>query len=309
MCIAEHMQNGRERRREVKMQQARAAVAPIRPVPIERVAAWSALGLLLAWSSHCASAATNVPQERASAKQIVATLLANEDAASRHRDHYMFLSQERSDRTGGHLWTEKVVETNAGVVRMLLSEDGKPLSPERQARERDRLAAIATDPEAFARRSQAQRDDVDYARRMEFLVGRAFNFSDARDEDGYLRIDFTPNPNFRTQSFVERVMHGMSGTLLIDPKTMRLHRLEGRLLEDVSLGWGILAKIRAGSRFGVTRDHPGVPGWKMTEYDTDFSGRILFFKSIVLNSHAVHSEFVRVPDDMSVAQAVALVEK
>jgi hypothetical protein len=291
------------------MREAVPAIASIRPVPMQRVAALSALVLLLAWSSHCARAATNVPQERASARQIVATLLANEDAASLHRDHYMFLSEERSDRTGEHLWTEKVVETNAGVVRMLLTEDGKPLSPERAARERKRLAEIAADPAAFARRSRAQKDDEDYARRMEWLVGSAYNFSETGSEDGYLRIDFTPNPNFRTQSFVERVMHGMSGTMLIDPKTMRLHRLEGRLVQDVSLGWGILARIRAGSRFDVTRDHPGVPGWKMTEYDTDFSGRILFFKSIVLNSHAVHSDFVCVPNNISVAQAVALVEK
>ena len=276
---------------------------------IQIVAAFSALCLLLACSSRCARAASDLPPQHASAKQIVATLLANEDAASRHRDHYAFLSQERSGRTGGHLWTENVVETSAGVIRMLRSEDGKPLSPERRAREHERLAAIAADPAGFATRSQAQKDDEDYARQMEWLVGRAFNFSDAGSEDGFLRIDFTPNPSFRTQSFVQRVMHSISGSLLIDPKTMRLHRLEGRLLQDVNLGFGILAKIRAGSRFGVTRDHPGVPEWKMTEYDTDFNGRILFLKSILWNAHAVHRDFVRVPNDISVAQAVAMLEK
>ncbi len=269
----------------------------------------AALLLLLAWPSHSGRAATNPPPDRASAKQIVATLLVNEDAASLHRDHYTFSSQERSDRTGGHLWTEKVIETNAGVIRLLISEDGKPLSPQRRARELERLAAIAADPAGFARRSQAQRDDVDYARQMEPLVGRAFNFSDASSEDGYLRIDFTPNPSFKAQSFAQRVMHGISGTLLIDPATMRLHLREGSLPQDVSLGFGILAKIRAGSRFDLTRDQPDVQDWKMTEYNTDVNGRVLFFKSIVWNAHAVHSNFVRVPNDISVAQAVAMLEK
>jgi hypothetical protein len=240
---------------------------------------------------------------------MVAALLANEDAASLHRAHYAFLSQERSDRTGGHLWTEKVVETNAGVIRMLIAEDGIALSPQRRARELERLAAIAADPAGFAKRSQTQRDDVDYARRMEPLVGSAFNFRDAGSEDGYLRIDFAPNPGFKPQSFAQRVMHGISGTLLIDPKTMRLHHLEGSLPQDVSFGFGILAKVRVGSRFDVTRDAPGGADWKMTKYDTDFNGRILFFKSIVWNAHAVHSNFVRVPDDISVAQAIAMLEK
>jgi hypothetical protein len=277
--------------------------------PIQYMAACSALWLLCAWTPRRACAASDVPQGRTSARQIVASLVANEDAASRHRDHYMYLSQERSDRTGGHLWTEKAVETSAGLVRMLLSEDGKPLNAERIAQERRWLADIVADPAAFAKKSHAREDDEEHARQMESLVTRVFNFSDVRTENGYLRIDFAPNPEYKTQSFEERVMHGISGKLLIDPQTMRLRRMEGRLPQDVSIGFGILAKFRAGSGFVATRDQPGLPEWKTTEYDTFFSGRILFFKSIVRNAHAIHSNFVHVPYDMSVAQAVAMVEQ
>lgn len=285
-------------------------VPPAAHVATIKVAAFLfVLCFLAACPSRCAGATSDLPSESTSPRQIVATLLANEDAASRHRDHYMYLSEERSDRTGGHLWKEMAVETSAGMIRMLIAEDGKPLSPERRERERARLAAIVADPVAFARKWQSRKDDEDHARQMEFLVGRAFNFSSARDQDGYLRIDFTPNPDFKTASFEERVMHGIAGTILIDRHTMRLHRLEGRLLQDVNLGFGILAKIRAGSRFDATRDHPGVQEWKTTEYDTSFTGRILFFKSLAWNAHAVHTNFVKVPNDMTVAQAVAMIEK
>ena len=280
-----------------------------RPIRANIVAMFFIAGLFAGCLPQNARAASNLPLESASAKKTVATLLANEDAASRHRDRYMYLSQERSDRTGGHLWTEKVVETSAGIVRRLVAEDGKPLGGERAVRERARLAAIAADPQGFARRSQSRKDDEDHARQMEYLVGRAFNFSRVTDEDGYLRIDFTPNPDFKSEGFEQRVMHNIAGTLLIDPHTMRLHRMEGRLLQDVTLGFGILARIRAGSGFDTTRDHPGVQDWKTTEYDTSFSGRILFFKSLAWNSHAVHSDFVRVPNGISVAEAVAMVEK
>lgn len=81
----------------------------------------------------------------ADARQIVATTLSNEDFALQHPNRYAYISEERSDRTGGHLWREKVVETGAGKVRMLLEEDGKPLSPEREAAERGRLAQIVSD--------------------------------------------------------------------------------------------------------------------------------------------------------------------
>jgi hypothetical protein len=274
---------------------------------LQRAVAGIVLCLILP-SSGTGARAADVPQS-GSASQIVAAMLANENAASQHKDHYMYLSFERSDRTGGHLWMEKVVETNVGKVRMLLAEDGKPLSPERIGQERGRLAAIVADPSDFVRKSQSARDDEAHAMQMLTLAGRAFLFSDARPEGGYLRVDFRPNPDYETQSMEERVLHAMSGTILIDPQAMRLHHIEGRLPEDVSIGFGLLATIRAGSSFATTRDRLGEPDWKTTEVDTAINGRIIFFKSIARNEHAEHSNFVRISNDLTVAQAVALAEQ
>jgi hypothetical protein len=46
------------------------------------------------------------------------------------------------------LWTEKVVETTAGKVRMMVAEDGQPLSGDRLAAEKARLTEIAAHPNA-----------------------------------------------------------------------------------------------------------------------------------------------------------------
>ena len=53
------------------------------------------------------------------ARRIVDTMLAHEGDPAEHRINYMYLSEERSERTGGHLWTERVVETTSGKVRLL----------------------------------------------------------------------------------------------------------------------------------------------------------------------------------------------
>jgi hypothetical protein len=285
-------------------------VPAARPVAgIGWVAAGAALCLMLAWPARVVRAAADVPQQSASAQQVVAVMLANEDAAAQHKDHYMYLSQERSDRTGGHLWTEKVVETSIGKVRLLLAEDGRPLSPERIAQERGRLAAIIADPAGFAKRSQAIKDDELHSRQMLKLASRAFLFGSVLAERSYLRIDYRPNPDYQPQSMEERVLHGMSGTLLIDPAAMRLHHIEGRLPEDVSIGFGLLATIHAGSSFATTRDRLGEPDWKTTLVDTAINGRVIFFKSIAKNEHAEHSNFVHVPSDLTVVQAVAIAEQ
>ncbi len=274
---------------------------------------WAAIASLacvaVAQPPHVAGADTAGPQLIGSPKQLISTMLANEDLAAQHKDHYAYTSVERSDRTGGHLWKEKIVETNAGKVRMLLEEDGQPLSPGRIASERGRLAAIVADPAAFQKKSQALKDDEAHARQMLMLLPKAFLFGDAREEGGYLRIDFKPNPGYEAQSMEERVLHGMSGTMLIDPKSMRLHQIEGKLPEDVNIGFGLLATIHAGSNFATTRNSLGQPDWKTTSLDTDINGKAIFFKSIAKKEHAEHSNFVRVPNDLTVAQAVEIAEQ
>src|SRR5258708_37574293 len=45
-------------------------------------------------------------QSVASSRQIVASMVANENEAEQHRGRYLYVSEERSERTGGHLWRE-----------------------------------------------------------------------------------------------------------------------------------------------------------------------------------------------------------
>ena len=270
------------------------------------------LTLMLASTNSGAGTPTDVPQAVVPATQIVAAMLANEDIAAQHRDHYAYLSKERSDRTGGHLWTEKLVETNAGKVRMLLQEDGQPLSAERIAQERGRLAGVVADPAAFQRKEQALKDDEAHARTMLTLLPKAFLFGEVREQGDELLIDFRPNPEYEPQSLEERVLHGMSGSMMIDAKAMRLHHIEGRMPTDLSIGFGLLATIHAGSSFATSRDptsNSTTPEWKTTLIDSAIDGKAILFKAIARNEHAEHSEFVRVPNDLSVVQAVALAEQ
>jgi hypothetical protein len=236
-------------------------------------------------------------------------MLTHEDYEAAHRGHYMYLCKERSDRTAGHLWTEKVVETSAGKVRMLVAEDGQPLSGKHLAAEKARLADIAAHPDAFQGQEQTRKNDEQHAKEMLDLLPKAFLFVNERQDGEFVRIDFKPNPDYSPQSMAEKVMHGMTGSMLIDRRGARLHELEGRLPEDVNIGFGLLATIHAGSNFSTTRDP--VPGseWKTAVVDTDIKGRAIFFKSIGKKEHAEHSGFTQVPMNMTLPQAVEMLEK
>ena len=243
------------------------------------------------------------------AKEMIATLVQHEAEASEHRGHYIYTSEERSERTGGHLWQERVGETNWGKVRYLIAVDGQPLSGEKLAAEKSRLAAEASDPDGFKRAEAARVDDEQHAKQMLQLLPKAFLFGAPESEGSYVRISFSPNPEYAPQSLEERVLHGMSGSVLVDSTTIRLKAIEGRMGQDVSIGFGLLATIRAGSNFSTTREHVGGEDWKTQLLHTDINGKALFLKTIARQQDAKHWGFQAIPQGMSVADAVALLER
>jgi hypothetical protein len=245
-------------------------------------------------------------QSSDASRKIVETMLGHEGDPAEHRLKYMYLSEERSDRTGGHVWNERVVETSMGKVRLLLAEDGKPLSAERQAAERAKLAEIAAHPEAFQRREQAMKNDEEHAEQMLALLHKAFLFDEPRAEGSDVRIGFRPDPAYQPKTMEEKVLHAMSGAILVDDKTKQLHRIEGKIPADVSLGYGLLGTIHAGSSFST--EHEVEPGgeWKGAMVNTAIAGKAMLFKEIGRNEHLVHSEFKRMSDNISVTEAVAL---
>jgi hypothetical protein len=245
----------------------------------------------------------------AAAKQIVDTMLNHESDPAEHRNRYIYLCEERSDRTGGHLWRERVVETSLGKVRLLLTEDGKSLSADRAAAERRKLAEIVAHPDAFQRQSQTTKNDEEHAEQMLALLRKAFLFDDPHAEGGDLQIVFRPDPAYKTQSLEERVLHAMSGRILVDQRTMQLHSVEGKMPEDVSVGFGLLGTIHAGSSFSTTHEMEPGGDWKNALVNTAIEGKAMLFKEIGKNEHVVHSEFRQLPQDISVAQAVEMLER
>ena len=185
-------------------------------------ATWAAV-LLAATSVVAAQTPTPQPND------LVLRMLENERYAAAHRDRFEYMSTERSERTGNHLWTEHVVETPVGRVRLLLEEDGKPITAERAQGERARLQADANNPADFAKAEAQVKDDEAHARSMLELIPKGFILENLRADGPDWRMDFRPNPDFSPGSTEEKVLHGMSGYITIDQKSVRMHHIEGRL--------------------------------------------------------------------------------
>ena len=58
------------------------------------------------------------------------------------------------------------------------------------------------------------------------LLPKAFLFDSPQPEGDCLRVHYRPNPDYQPTSLEERVLHSMSGMVIIDAKTLRLREIE-----------------------------------------------------------------------------------
>ncbi len=237
------------------------------------------------------------------------TVVANERAAAQRREPFAYTSFERSDRTGGRLWTERAVDLEQGRLLRLIAVDGKPVSAEQDAAEKARLNRIAADPSDWLKAEQARRNDAKHLSQLLQLLQDAFVFEPAGRDGDTLKLNYRGSPNYQPKTFEERILWSMRGTVVVDTRALRLRSVEGKLDEDVTYGFGILATIHAGSSFLTERIPLEGGTWKTSVVDTDIRGRALFFKTISRNDHAVHKDFQPLPDATTVQQAVTLLVK
>lgn len=97
--------------------------------------------------------------------------------------------------------------------------------------------------------------------------------------------------------------------MTVDSKQERLAAINGHLMEDVKFGGGLLGHLDKGSKFEVIQTEVAPRHWEMTVLDVDMKGKVLLFKTINVQETENHSDFHRVPDDLTVAQAVDLLDK
>ncbi len=233
-------------------------------------------------------------------------MAANEKTARAQEQRFWYLSEERSTRTGGHLWKEKVVEAADGVLRRLLAVDGLPLTAAQSQAEERRIEEIIAHPEAFRRLNQGHYDDEVKATQLLEILPKAFLISPAGEQNGCIRFSFQPNPAFQPSTYEERVIHVLEGTVSIKEPEDRLCKLEARITQPVEFGFGLLGKVNSGGHFELERVPVDPKNWKSVHISVHVDGRILLLKSITRDQEVTRTDIHLVPQHLSLAEAANL---
>ena len=260
--------------------------------------------------------ASDVPPAASSAETVRRAVEHEIQSDQQLHQPFMFEDEKRSHRLAE---TRLLVETQEATAGLLLKENGRPLTPTELQAEEARLENYIHNPQELARKRKQEREDAERTERILRALPDAFLFQPdgtqlsspglGRPGDELLRLKFRPNPDYSPPSHVEQVLTGMQGTILIDDKANRLAQMDGVLEKEVGFGWGVLGHLDRGGRFLVEQADVGSNQWEVTRMELSFTGKLLWFKKINIQSSDTFFDFRPVPSQLTFAQGVELLKK
>ena len=220
--------------------------------------------------------------------------------------HWMYrLEKEES----GRKQVQEIVETKNGSLSRSLSIDGHSLDSKQRQKENQRLQRLVGHPDEQRKLQQASHKKSEQGARLFNILPDVFVFSYAGRQGDLVTLSFRPNPNFKPASIEARVFHAMQGEMTVDTKQERLAAMNGHLMEDVKFGGGLLGHLDKGGKFEVRQAEVEPGQWEMTVLGVDMKGKALLFKTVGMQETENHSDFHRVPDGLTLAEATDMLNR
>lgn len=277
-------------------------MSPIRLRPM-----W--LCVLIAIVSAVANSQNSSPGAAASgnANQFVREVVQHELDAE-NNDHTLWRYRIHKE-TDGVAQDRDVIQTKEGSLARTLLINGQPLTADQRNKDEERMKRLVDDPNERVKRDRREKQDEEKARELLRAIPDAFIFKFDGTDGNLTRLTFIPNPHYSPPTRELMVYHAMVGKLWADHTALRLAMIEGRLTEEVKFGWGLFGHLDKGGTFKVVQKNVGDNHWETVSLDVDMQGRIVLFKSLNVKESEVLSDFRRMPDDLTIARAFAILQE
>ena len=239
-----------------------------------------------------------------SANELVRRVVTNEMKVQ-DGDHARWMYRLEKEESGNKQ-VQEILETDFGSLSRLLSIDGRPLDAKQRRKEAQRVQRLVNHPDEQRKLQQASNKKAEQGARLFNILPDVFVFTYAGRQGDLVTLTFKPNPDFQPPSLEVRVFHGMQGEITVDTKQERLAALNGHLMEDVKFGGGLLGHLYKGGKFEVRQTEVALGQWEMTVLVVNMRGKALLFKAISVQETESHSDFHRVPDGLTLAEAAGM---
>ena len=280
-----------------------------------RVCATVVLAVLVALCPASLSASSQdapSPSSRAdSPRQWAVDCANNEVLVIQHPESYLRYRFHEVDEKGDRVRDQ--IETPEGSVARLLLRDGRPLTPEEDSAERERLNVLIASPRTFARHIRREQDSKKMGVQLLKLMPDAMLWSYAPgqpqfpgqhgDEQSLVVLDFKPNPKWSPPNIESEPLTGLKGRIWIDAHSRRMVHLEGNLFHAVNIGWGMVAHIYPGGTISLQQTNAGGQRWIVEHIVEQLTLRALMVKNVKQRLIFDTADFQPIPA-MSYQQAI-----
>lgn len=221
-----------------------------------------------------------------------------------HKD-YIYRSSSRFERLDKH-GQPKDTDTRVtddfyldGVpVERLVEHNGKPLSPDEQKKESERIDREVVKAKARLAKAQASGKPTDAEGDSVITVSRLLElarFTNPRrvqiEGRPTIAVDFQANPDAKPHNMGESVIHDMAGTIWIDEHDRAIQHLEGAFVKSFKLGGGLVANVSQGTHFTASNVRINNEVWLPANIEAHGNIRFLLFVNIDGNFTQHNSDY------------------
>ncbi len=264
--------------------------------------AWQLLWAIIFFASSLSHSLSQPAGKLPNPDPVVLIQRATENEARALSSPPAFQYQERLAWNWG-TETRAVIETPEGRADRIILFDDEPLAADQQAKQQRRLQKLLVDQDALKGELQDQKAETQRRIRTLKAFANAFLFTFSQRENGLLKFNFQPNPEFSPKDRETQMFRGMEGCVWLEPAQERIVRIEGKLVKDVAFGWGIFGRLYKGGIYEIaqTQVKPGI--WRITTLNVHVKGRV-FLDYFRFFRDESNTHFRPTPAAMTYRQAV-----
>ncbi len=192
------------------------------------------------------------------------------------------------------------------TYRRLVERDGRTLTEKELAREdrkHEKKVGDPTDAEAEAKRAEKR---LESRRKETARIEELFRIYEIRiagrelvDGRNTIRLTFEPRRAVEPSGRAGKVLKTFAGQAWVDEEDRQVVRVDAELVDNLSFGLGILARLHKGSRASLLRRKVNGEIWLPAVARFTGSARFLLFKGLRIDAVSEYSDYRKFQVDTS----------